>query len=28
VKSFIDWVLDREGQKLCEAVGYYPIIQK
>ncbi len=28
VKSFIDWVLDREGQKLCETVGYYPIAQK
>ncbi len=28
VKTFIDWVLDREGQKLCETVGYYPIVQK
>jgi phosphate transport system substrate-binding protein len=28
VKTFIDWVLGAEGQKLCEAVGYYPIAQK
>ena len=28
VKAFIDWVLGPEGQKLCEAVGYYPIVQK
>jgi phosphate transport system substrate-binding protein len=28
VKSFIDWVLGPEGQKLCETVGYYPIVQK
>jgi phosphate transport system substrate-binding protein len=28
VKAFIDWVLGPEGQKLCEAVGYYPIAQK
>jgi phosphate transport system substrate-binding protein len=28
VKSFIDWVLGAEGQKICEAVGYYPIIKK
>ncbi len=28
VKAFIDWVLGPEGQKLCETVGYYPIIQK
>jgi phosphate transport system substrate-binding protein len=28
VKTFIDWVLGSEGQKLCEAVGYYPIVQK
>ncbi len=28
VKSFIDWVLGPEGQKLCEAVGYYPIVQR
>jgi phosphate transport system substrate-binding protein len=27
VKAFIDWVLGPEGQKLCEAVGYYPIVQ-
>ncbi len=25
VKSFIDWVLGTEGQKICEAVGYYPL---
>lgn len=28
VKAFIDWVLGPEGQKLCETVGYYPIVQK
>jgi len=28
VKVFIDWVLSAEGQKLCETVGYYPIVQK
>ena len=28
VKTFIDWVLGPEGQKLCETVGYYPIAQK
>jgi phosphate transport system substrate-binding protein len=28
VKTFIDWVLGPEGQKLCETVGYYPIVQK
>jgi phosphate transport system substrate-binding protein len=28
VKTFIDWVLGPEGQKLCEKVGYYPIVQK
>jgi phosphate transport system substrate-binding protein len=28
VKLFVDWVLSQEGQKLCEAVGYYPIVQK
>ncbi len=27
-KSFVDWVLGAEGQKLCESVGYYPIVQK
>jgi phosphate transport system substrate-binding protein len=27
-KSFIDWVLSAEGQKVCEAVGYYPLLQK
>jgi phosphate transport system substrate-binding protein len=25
VKAFIDWVLGPEGQKICEAVGYYPL---
>ena len=25
VKAFIDWVLSPEGQKICEAVGYYPL---
>jgi phosphate transport system substrate-binding protein len=28
VKTFIDWVLSQEGQKLCETVGYYPVVQK
>jgi phosphate transport system substrate-binding protein len=28
VKAFIDWVLGPEGQKVCEAVGYYPIVSK
>jgi phosphate transport system substrate-binding protein len=28
VKAFVDWVLGPEGQKLCEKVGYYPIVQK
>jgi phosphate transport system substrate-binding protein len=28
VKTFIDWVLGPEGQKLCGTVGYYPIVQK
>lgn len=25
LKSFIDWVLSGEGQKICEEVGYYPL---
>lgn len=25
LKSFIDWVLGDEGQKICEEVGYYPL---
>jgi phosphate transport system substrate-binding protein len=25
IKTFIDWVLGPEGQKICEAVGYYPL---
>jgi phosphate transport system substrate-binding protein len=28
IKAFIDWVLSPEGQKICEAVGYYPLNQK
>jgi phosphate transport system substrate-binding protein len=28
VKTFVDWVLGPEGQKLCETVGYYPIARK
>jgi phosphate transport system substrate-binding protein len=28
VKAFIDWVLSPEGQKICEAVGYYPLARK
>lgn len=27
-KVFIDWVLSSEGQKICEAVGFYPLIRK
>ena len=27
-KSFIDWVLGPEGQKICETVGYYPLVRK
>ena len=27
-KAFIDWVLSPEGQKICEAVGYYPLNRK
>jgi phosphate transport system substrate-binding protein len=27
-KAFIDWVLSLEGQKICEAVGYYPLVRK
>jgi len=27
-KAFIDWILSSEGQKICEAVGYYPLAQK
>jgi len=27
-KSFIDWVLGEEGQKICQAVGYYPLPKK
>jgi phosphate transport system substrate-binding protein len=27
-KSFIEWVLGPEGQKICEAVGYYPLAKK
>ncbi len=28
VKTFIDWVLSEEGQKVCEKVGYYPLRKK
>jgi phosphate transport system substrate-binding protein len=28
IKTFIDWVLGPEGQKICEAVGYYPLNRK
>jgi phosphate transport system substrate-binding protein len=28
IKTFIDWVLSPEGQKICEAVGYYPLARK
>ncbi len=27
-KSFVAWVLSPEGQKICEAVGYYPLRAK
>jgi phosphate transport system substrate-binding protein len=27
-KAFIDWVLGTEGQKICELVGYYPLVRK
>jgi len=27
-RSFIAWVLSSEGQKICEAVGYYPLRAK
>jgi phosphate transport system substrate-binding protein len=27
-KEFIDWVLGAEGQKVCELVGYYPLVIK
>jgi phosphate transport system substrate-binding protein len=27
-KAFIDWVLSPEGQKICEAVGFYPLVRK
>jgi phosphate transport system substrate-binding protein len=27
-KTFIEWVLSPEGQKICEAVGYYPLRAK
>lgn len=28
LKAFVDWVLGSEGQKICEAVGYYPLKAK
>jgi phosphate transport system substrate-binding protein len=28
IKAFIDWVLQPEGQKICEAVGFYPLVRK
>ncbi len=27
-KLFIDWVLGPEGQKVCETVGYYPLLKR
>ncbi len=27
-KQFIDWVLGSEGQKVCETVGYYPLLKR
>jgi phosphate transport system substrate-binding protein len=27
-KEFINWVLSPDGQKICEAVGYYPLVRK
>jgi phosphate transport system substrate-binding protein len=28
VRAFIDWVLGTEGQKICQEVGYYPLVRK
>jgi phosphate transport system substrate-binding protein len=28
IKAFTDWVLNTEGQKICEAVGFYPLVRK
>jgi len=28
VKVFIEWVLEEEGQKVCDQVGYYPLPKK
>ncbi len=28
IQAFVDWVLSPEGQKICEKVGYYPLVQK
>ena len=28
LKSFIDWVLGPEGQKICQDVGYFPLAKK
>ena len=28
IKAFVDWVLSPEGQKICEKVGYYPLVKK
>jgi phosphate transport system substrate-binding protein len=28
VKEFIDWTLGDEGQKVCQEVGYYPLLAK
>lgn len=28
VKTFIEWVLAEEGQKVCDQVGYYPLPKK
>ena len=27
-KAFIDWVLGPEGQKICQAVGFYPLVRE
>jgi phosphate transport system substrate-binding protein len=27
-KAFIDWVLGPDGQKICEAVGFYPLLKQ
>ncbi|MFA5976608.1 MAG: phosphate ABC transporter substrate-binding protein, partial [Elusimicrobiota bacterium] len=28
VKAFIDWVLGKDGQKICAQVGYFPLVKR